>query len=81
MPAPIAWMNAIPRKPVVVVVGSTICYSGRESIDVESDDGLVMDRHENSAINILMRYVAWFGPHTERISGQYADVFTAVNLF
>src|SRR5712692_7775635 len=39
--------------------------------------GLVMDRDENSAVNILKRYLARRGPHTERISVRCADVFTA----
>ena len=40
--------------------------------------GLVLDRDENSAINILARYFARLGPHTERISVRCADVFTAI---
>jgi len=40
--------------------------------------GLIMDRDENSAINILMRYLARLGPHMERISVRCADVFTAI---
>jgi putative transposase len=43
--------------------------------------GLVMDRDENSAVNILSRYFARLGPHTERISVRCADVFTAINTF
>ena len=39
--------------------------------------GLVMDRDENSAINILMRFLARLGLHTERISVRCADVFTS----
>ena len=39
--------------------------------------GLVCDRDENSAVNILARYFARLGPHTERISVRCADVFTA----
>jgi len=39
--------------------------------------GFVMDRDENSAVNILKRYLARLGPHTERISVRCADVFTA----
>jgi len=39
---------------------------------------LVMDRDENSARNILKRYLAWLGPHMERISMRCADVFTAI---
>ncbi len=39
---------------------------------------LVMDRDENSAVNILKRYLARLGPHTERISVRCADVFTAI---
>jgi transposase len=27
--------------------------------------GLVMDRDENSAVNIYQRFVAWPGPHTQ----------------
>lgn len=53
--------------------------------------GLVMDRDENSAVNIRDRYitkltlfVAWYlarlGPHTERISVRCADVFTATEM-
>ena len=41
--------------------------------------GLVMDRDENSAVNILMRFLARLGPHTERISVRCADVFTAID--
>jgi len=37
-----------------------------------------MDRDENSAVNILKRYLARLGPHTERISVRCADVFTAI---
>ncbi|HYU75363.1 MAG TPA: zinc ribbon domain-containing protein, partial [Ktedonobacteraceae bacterium] len=40
--------------------------------------GLVMDRDENSAINILTRFLARLGPHTERISVRCAEVFTAI---
>src|SRR5713101_2606012 len=38
-----------------------------------------MDRDENSAINILKRFFARLGPHTERISVRCADVFPAFN--
>jgi putative transposase len=44
---------------------------------------LVMDRDENSAVNILKRYLARLGPHTGD-PVRYADVFTAtdhVNTF
>jgi len=42
--------------------------------------GLVMDRDENSAVNILQRYFARLGPHTgEHV--RCADVFTAINTF
>jgi len=41
--------------------------------------GLIMDRDENSAVNILMRFLARLGPHTERISVRCADVFTAID--
>ncbi|MGH2479828.1 MAG: RNA-guided endonuclease InsQ/TnpB family protein, partial [Ktedonobacteraceae bacterium] len=37
--------------------------------------GLVMDRDENSAVNILVRFLARLGPHTERISVRCAAVF------
>jgi len=40
--------------------------------------GLVMDRDENSAHNILQRYLARLGPHTDRMSVRCADVFTAI---
>jgi putative transposase len=40
--------------------------------------GLVMDRDENSAINILMRFLARPGPHTGD-PVRCADVFTAIN--
>jgi putative transposase len=40
--------------------------------------GLVMDRDDNSAVNILMRFLARLGPHTERVSVRCADVFTAI---
>ena len=43
--------------------------------------GLVMDRDENSAHNILMRFLARLGPHTDRMSVRCADVFTAINTF
>ncbi len=43
--------------------------------------GLARDRDENSAVNILARYFARLGPHTERISVRCADVFTAINTF
>jgi putative transposase len=39
--------------------------------------GLVMDRDENSAVNILMRFLARLGPHTDD-SVRCADVFTAI---
>jgi putative transposase len=42
--------------------------------------GLVMDRDENSAVNILKRYVARLGPHTGD-PVRCADVFTAINTF
>lgn len=38
---------------------------------------LVIDRDENSAVNILKRYLARLGPHMERTSMRCADVFTA----
>lgn len=41
--------------------------------------GLVMDRDENSAVNILMRYLARLEPHTGD-PVRCADVFTAINL-
>ena len=40
--------------------------------------GLVMDRDENSAVNILNRFFARLGPHTERISEWCAGVFPAI---
>jgi putative transposase len=40
--------------------------------------GLVMDRDENSAHNILARFFARLGPHTDRISVRCADVVTAI---
>ena len=42
--------------------------------------GLVMDRDENSAHNILMRFLAWLRPHTGD-PVRCADVFTAINTF
>ncbi len=39
--------------------------------------GLVMDRDENSAVNILRRYFARLGPHTGD-PVRCADVFTAI---
>jgi hypothetical protein len=36
-----------------------------------------MDRDEN-AVNILMRFLARLGPHTEQISVRCAEVFTAI---
>jgi putative transposase len=42
--------------------------------------GLVMDRDENSAVNILERYFARLGPHTGD-PVRCADVFTAINTF
>jgi putative transposase len=42
--------------------------------------GLVMDRDENSAHNILARFLARLGPHTDD-SVRCADVFTAINTF
>jgi putative transposase len=42
--------------------------------------GLVMDRDENSARNILMRFLAWLRPHTGD-PVRCADVFTAINTF
>jgi len=42
--------------------------------------GLVMDRDENSAVNILTRYLARLGPHTGD-PVRCADVFTAINTF
>ncbi len=43
------------------------------------DCRLVMDRDENSAVNILKRYLARLGPHTDD-SVRCADVFTAINM-
>ena len=40
--------------------------------------GLVMDRDENSARNILTRYFARLGPYMERISMRCSDVFTGI---
>ena len=42
--------------------------------------GLVMDRDENSAHNILMRFLARLGPHTGD-PVRCAGVFTAINTF
>ena len=42
--------------------------------------GLVMDRDDNSAVNILTRYFARRGPHTGD-PVRCADVFTATNMF
>ena len=42
--------------------------------------GLVMDRDENSAHNILMRFLARLGPSVTDVTG-CADVFTATNTF
>ena len=42
--------------------------------------GLVMDRDENSAQNILTRFLARLGPHTGD-PVRCADVFTATNMF
>ena len=39
--------------------------------------GLIIDRDENSAMNILQRYFARLGPHTDD-SVRCADVFTAI---
>src|SRR5437764_2821601 len=39
--------------------------------------GLIMDRDENSAVNILMRFLARLGPHTGD-PVRCADVFTAI---
>jgi transposase len=39
--------------------------------------GLVMDRDENSAVNILTRFLARLGPHTDE-PVHCADVFTAI---
>ena len=40
--------------------------------------GLIRDRDENSAVNILMRFLARLGPHTDRISVRCADAFPAI---
>jgi len=40
--------------------------------------GLVMDRDDNSAVNIYQRFLARLGPHMEGISMRCADVFTAI---
>jgi len=40
--------------------------------------GLVMDRDENSVVNILTRYLARLGPHTGD-PVRCADVFTAID--
>jgi putative transposase len=42
--------------------------------------GLVMDRDENSAVNILRRYLARLGPRATDVAS-CADVFTAINTF
>lgn len=42
--------------------------------------GLVMDRDENSAVNILERYFARLGPHVSDDT-RCADVFTVINTF
>ena len=39
---------------------------------------LVIDRDENSAVNILKWYLAWLGPHTGD-PVRCADVFTAID--
>jgi putative transposase len=43
------------------------------------DCRLEMDRDENSAVNILKRYLARLGPHTGRTSVRCAEVFTAID--
>jgi putative transposase len=43
-----------------------------------SECGLIMDRDENSAVNILMRFLARLGPHTGD-PVRCADVFTAID--
>jgi len=45
---------------------------------INTECRLVMDRDENSAVNILKRYLARLGPHTDD-SVRCADVFTAIN--
>lgn len=40
--------------------------------------GLVLDRDDNSAVNILMRFLVWLGPHTSDLV-RCADVFTATD--
>jgi putative transposase len=40
--------------------------------------GLVMDRDENSAVNILSRYLARLGPRVTEVAS-CADVFTAID--
>ena len=42
--------------------------------------GLVMDRDENSAVNIRERYLARLGPRATDVAS-CADVFTAINTF
>jgi putative transposase len=42
--------------------------------------GLVMDRDENSAVNILRRYLARLGPRATDVAS-CADVFTAIDTF
>jgi transposase len=53
--------------------------SGQEDVASESheDCRLVMDRDDNSAINILKRFLARRGPHTGD-PVRCADVFTAI---
>ncbi|HLI91023.1 MAG TPA: transposase [Ktedonobacteraceae bacterium] len=41
--------------------------------------GLIMDRDENSAVNILMRFLARLEPHMERISMRCTDGFTVID--
>jgi len=41
--------------------------------------GLIMDRDENSAVNILMRFLARLGPHVADAT-RCADVFTATEM-
>jgi putative transposase len=80
-------MKGIRQKPVVAVVVHSINSGHKQAMPLwkriyhcpNPDCRLVMDRDENSAVNILKRYLARRGPHTGD-PVRCADVFTATEM-
>ncbi len=56
----------------------SVGISGEETWQANTECRLVMDRDENSAVNIYQRFLARLGPHMDD-SVRCTDVFTAID--